>query len=296
MSCADEGDHLRRRRRWRGDVGRPVDADARPSPATRPLRSAAAISAGSRPSRWARSMILSSMSVTFDTSRTSSAAPLEVAAEDVVDDRGPAVAEVGRPVDGRAAQVDAHLAGLALGELADLTGGGVVAGASPDRSVVDGRFAGRRTDRATFVRIGRSRLSAKSVVANPASPTATPPERNRPPCERLLLLVGGWPPSSASGRCLGRRPGHGRGHRRGQDRLAHARPRRSPTSPSTSTSNGKLALAGVTFTTVSPPCNRPAGHVRVDIKAAGAPAKRPSALVRRPRRQGRRRASRSSPT
>ena len=45
------------------------------------------------------------------------AAPLEVAAQDVVDERGPAVAEVRRAVDGGPAQVDAHLAGLALGEL-----------------------------------------------------------------------------------------------------------------------------------------------------------------------------------
>ena len=43
--------------------------------------------------------------------------------------------------------------------------------------------------------------------------------------------------------------------------------------------NKKLALAGVTFTKFAT-VNLPAGHVRVDIKAAGTPANGPSALVR----------------
>ena len=71
-------------------------------------------------------MILSSMSVMFDTSRTSQPRPLEVAAQDVVDQGGPPVAEVGRAVDGGSAHVDAHLTGLAQRQLADLAGGGVV--------------------------------------------------------------------------------------------------------------------------------------------------------------------------
>src|SRR5690349_8647322 len=43
--------------------------------------------------------------------------------------------------------------------------------------------------------------------------------------------------------------------------------------------NKKLALAGVTFTKYAT-VNLPVGQVRVDIKAAGTPAKGPSALVR----------------
>ena len=53
------------------------------------------------------------------------ARPLEVAAEDVEHEGEPAVAEVGRAVDGGPAHVHRHLAGLAQLELADLAGGGV---------------------------------------------------------------------------------------------------------------------------------------------------------------------------
>ena len=56
----------------------------------------------------ARSMILSSMSVMLETRRTVEPGPLEVAAQHVVHERRPAVAEVRRAVDGRAAQVDAR--------------------------------------------------------------------------------------------------------------------------------------------------------------------------------------------
>ena len=53
-------------------------------------------------------------------------APREVAPQDVVLQRRPAVAEVRRAVHGGAAQVDRHRAGVAQRQLADLPGGGVV--------------------------------------------------------------------------------------------------------------------------------------------------------------------------
>ena len=79
-----------------------------------------------RSSRWARSMILSSMSVTFETSRTSRPGPLEVAAQDVVHERGPPVTEMRRAVHRRPAQVDADLARLAQSQLTHGSRGGVI--------------------------------------------------------------------------------------------------------------------------------------------------------------------------
>ena len=82
------------------------------------------------------------------------AAPAQVADEHVVLQRRPAVPEVRRPVHRRPAEVDAHLAGLAQGQLADLARGRVVepkhstrlepaalAGAICDRSAADVRPA-----------------------------------------------------------------------------------------------------------------------------------------------------------
>ena len=54
------------------------------------------------------------------------AGPLQVAAQHVVHERGAAVAEVGRAVHRGTAQVDAHRAGLAEGELTYLPGRRVV--------------------------------------------------------------------------------------------------------------------------------------------------------------------------
>ena len=51
--------------------------------------------------------------------------------------------------------------------------------------------------------------------------------------------------------------------------------------------NKKLALAGVTFTKYAT-VNLPAGHVRVDFKAAGTPRQRTVGARPRARRQGRR--------
>ena len=68
-------------------------------------------------------------------------APLEVPAQHVVDQGRAAVADVRRAVHGGTAQVDAHRAGLAHGELTYLPGGGVVQvqhGPQPTRSTCTG--------------------------------------------------------------------------------------------------------------------------------------------------------------
>ena len=54
------------------------------------------------------------------------AAPFEIAAQHVVHQGGPAMAEMRGPVHRGATQVDAHRAGLAQGELTNLSGGSVV--------------------------------------------------------------------------------------------------------------------------------------------------------------------------
>jgi hypothetical protein len=54
------------------------------------------------------------------------ARPLEVAAQHVVGEDVAAVPDVGRVVDRGPAHVERHLPGLPLGELAHLTGGGVM--------------------------------------------------------------------------------------------------------------------------------------------------------------------------
>ena len=76
-----------------------------------------AISAAGSPSSFARAMILSSTSVTFETWSHDNAGPLQVAAQDVVDERETTVTDVRRPVDRRAADVQGdppRLAGLQL--------------------------------------------------------------------------------------------------------------------------------------------------------------------------------------
>ena len=52
--------------------------------------------------------------------------PGEIAAEDVVDQGGPAMAQMGWPVDRGAAEIDADLAWLAQGEGSHALGGGVI--------------------------------------------------------------------------------------------------------------------------------------------------------------------------
>ena len=116
------------RRRTRSRAGRRSAwrRRARPSTRTTGRSYCSVISVHGRPSRCALLMMLSSMSVMLLTSRTRRPGPLEVAAQHVVDDRRPAVTEVRRAVDGRATQVDAHGAGVAETELADLPARGVV--------------------------------------------------------------------------------------------------------------------------------------------------------------------------
>ena len=121
---ADHGDHLVDVVGGVGDVGRRIDPDASHGlepdglAALRDLAGVAVLPLGPQDD-----LVVDVGDVRHQPH--AEAGPLEVAAEDVIGQRGPAVTDVGRAVHGRSAQVDVHLARLTQGELADLAGGSV---------------------------------------------------------------------------------------------------------------------------------------------------------------------------
>ena len=247
-----------------------------------------AISAASRPSRWARAMILSSMSVMFDTRRTPQARPLEVAAEDVVGERRPAVAQVGRAVDGGSAQVDVHLTGLAQRQLADLAGGRVVQAEHPGsvggtRPANRRRFAGRAMSRRN-----RSSGSRRCFVLNasghrrrpPGAPTRRDPTMKQSRAKRTWSDWASrprWP--STAGTATTAVPGVRRHRDRPPPWPRSRSSTASPTCPVDIYVNGGAPVEDVVFTTVATVPGQK-GVNNVEIRPANAPARSAPVLAR----------------